>query len=66
MQEHPFVFCGGLLFIFGVRIWLFAVFFFGVSRLLSPGLLSVALEGVFVPREVWAVGGAWLQDSPWQ
>ena len=31
-----------------------------------PGLLSVALEGVFVPREVWAVGGAWLQDSPWQ
>lgn len=29
----------------------------------------MALEGVFVPREVWAVGGAWLQtlhgSDPW-
>ena len=37
MQENPFVFCGGLLFIFGVGVWIFAVSLFGASRLLSPG-----------------------------
>ena len=37
MQEDPFVFCGGLLFILGMGVRIFAVSFFGVSRLLSPG-----------------------------
>ena len=37
MQEHPFVFCRGLLFIFGMGVWIFAVSFFGVSKLLSSG-----------------------------
>ena len=31
MQEYPFVFCGGLLFIFGMDVWIFAVSFFSVS-----------------------------------
>ena len=26
MQEHPFVFGGGLLFVFGMGIWIFALF----------------------------------------
>ena len=36
MQEHPFVLCVWLLFIFGMGVWIFAVSFFDVSRLLSP------------------------------
>ena len=36
MQEHPFVFYGGLLFIFGLGVWILAVSFFGVSRVLPP------------------------------
>ena len=44
MQGLPFVFCGGLLFIFGVGVCIFAVSFFRVSRLLFPGC-SVCFQG---------------------
>ena len=41
MQEHPFVLCGALLFIFSVGVWIFPVSFFGVSRLLFPGFQCI-------------------------
>ena len=44
MQEYPFAFCGGLLLIFDVEIWVFAVSFLSVSRLLSPGAECVSRE----------------------
>ena len=44
MQEHPFIFCEGLLFIFGTGVWLFSVSFFGVSQLLSPSAECVSRE----------------------
>ena len=37
MQEHPFVFCEALVFIFGMEVSVFGVSSFGVNRLLSPG-----------------------------
>lgn len=43
MQVHPFVFCVGLLFIFGMEVWTFVISFFSVSRLLPQG-------AEFVPR----------------
>ena len=44
MQEHPFVFCQVYLFIFGMGVCIFAVSFFCVSRLLSPGC-GVCFQG---------------------
>ena len=35
MQEYPWVFCEGLLLIFDMSVWILAVSFLSVSRLLS-------------------------------
>ena len=50
MQEQPFVFCGGLLFIYGMGVWIFAVSFFIVSRLLSQGAECVSREKEAIGR----------------
>ena len=58
MQECPFVFCGGLLFTFVVGVWIFAVSFFGVSRVLSvfPWRMRQWVGLVVMP-------GFWVLDS---
>ena len=62
MQEHLFIFYGGLLFIFGVGGWIFAVSFLSVNRLLSPsqGVTCVSREKEAMGRLVFS---AWLLGS---
>ena len=61
MQECPIVLCGGLLFIFGVGVWIFAVSFFGVEQAVIPSMLSVFPWR----RRQWVglVVCAWLLDT---
>ena len=37
MEEHPFVLCRVLIFIFGMGVWIFAVSFFGVAGCYPQG-----------------------------
>ena len=50
MQEHPFLFCKGLLFIFGVGVWISSVSFFGVSSCYPQGTECVSMEKEAVGR----------------
>ena len=59
MQEYPFVFWGGVTIIFGVGVWIFAVSFFSVSRVLSPGcsVFSGRRRQLVGPAvSVWSLG----------
>ena len=55
-------FVGGLLFIFGLGIWVFAVSFFSVIRLLSPDAECVYRDKKAMGR-VCSVPGSWLLKS---
>lgn len=61
MQEHPFVFCGGLLIIFGMGVCIFAVF----SSVLAGYYPLDRVLSVFPRRRQWAglVFSTWLLGS---
>ena len=66
MQEHPlcipFVFCGGLLFIFSVGVWIFDVSFLSVSKFYPLDRVLHVFPGI---RRQWRglVVSAWLLRS---
>ena len=74
MQEHPWVFCEGLLF-WGERrglflVWMLAVSFLSMCRLLSLdaecaslGLVCASIEMRAMGRALLSVPGCWTLDS---
>ena len=82
MQEHPFVFCGVLLFIFGVGVWIFSVSFFWCEQAVIPMVLSMfpgrRSQWVGLVISAWFLGsyeqrgpaGMWLRlllvAGPWE